>query len=210
MKAPDVMEMESATVEEMEPMQAKTDPRVALEWDEEDAEAIEFIKGEIEKLMAREFSQVRNSMERLMEKVRVPYPDGTPGYVTDQDGVPLLDWDSMSYRELESFAIESKVVSYAVQSKLSDKYIDAVFAKFTYDDAYDKAYTSQLSGTIGDKTAKAKRRTMDERWRALFRSLYHKRAQAEIDKYESLSRTVDRIRADRVKVHELEFRASMA
>ena len=208
-KAPSVTEIAETSIEELEPQDVKMDVRLAIDWDEDDQAAVDFISGKVDELISREFGEVRRLTKELMEKTCVESPYGS-GWALGPDGHILQDWGRLTYSDLEQFVMAGSVAVYTSQAKLEESYQQAVFAKFTYDDAYDKAYTSQLSGTIGDKTARAKRRTMDERWCALFKTLYQKRARSEIEKFETLVRRMDRIRQDRVKVAEQEFRASRA
>ena len=83
-----------------------------------------------------------------------------------------------------------------------------MFAKYTYDDAYDAQYSAQLTGTVGDKTARAKRRTQSERWLALYKTIYYKQASNIIEALDQHVRRVERIFAERGKQAEREFRAS--
>lgn len=209
MEAPSVTEVAALTVEEDEPLQARTDVRLSIDWGEDDRDAIDFIKSKVDELVAKDFGGIRNLAAALREKAYVPYPPHLgPGYQTYPDGTIMQDWGRVSTDELEKFVLNGSSEVYFAQQKLENNYAEAVFAKFTYDDAYDKAYTSQLSGTIGDKTARAKRRTMDERWRALFKTLYHKRAKSEVDTFETFVRRVDRIRQDRMENDRRAFMAS--
>lgn len=202
-------EMVETSVQEAEPLQPKADVRLSLDWDEDDGDAIDFIKGKVDEMISRDFGGIRNLASSLREKAYVPYPPHMgPGFQTYPDGTIMQDWGRVETEDLEKFVLNGSSEVYFAQQKLENGYAEAVFAKFTYDDAYDRAYSSQLSGTIGDKTARAKRRTMDERWRALFKTLYHKRAKSEVDAFESFIRRVDRIRQDRMENDRRAFMAS--
>ena len=188
---------------------AKMDVRLSMDWDDDDADAVEFIKARVDEGVAHEFGGIRHLAESLRRKAYIPNPPYLgEGFQTYPDGTPIQDWSRVPTRELEDFVLAGSSEVYFAQSRLENDYAEAVFAKFTYDDAYDRSYSSQLSGTIGDKTARAKRRTMDERWRALFKTLYHKRAKSEVDAFESFVRRVDRIRQDRNEEARRAFMAS--
>jgi len=209
MEAPNVTETVQPQVQDEQLVEVKTDVRLSLDWDEDDKDAIEFIKGRVDMMIAKEFGGMRNLANSLREKAYVPYPPHMgPGFQTYPDGTIMQDWGRVETADLEKFVLNGSSEVYFAQQKIENGYAEAVFAKFTYDDAYDRAYSSQLSGTIGDKTARAKRRTMDERWRALFKTLYHKRSKSEVDAFESFVRRVDRIRQDRMENDRRAFMAS--
>jgi len=187
----------------------KTDVRVSMEWDDDDRDAVEYIKSKVDEGIAREFGGIRHLAESLRERAYIPNPPYLgEGFQTYPDGTPIQDWSRVPTKDLEDFVLAGSSEVYFAQSRIENDYAEAVFAKFTYDDAYDRSYSSQLSGTIGDKTARAKRRTMDERWLALFKTLYHKRAKSEVDAFESFVRRVDRIRQDRTEEARRAFMAS--
>ena len=209
MEAPDVSEMLSPEVEEPQSMAEKMDVRLSIEWDESDQEAIDFIKGKIEEGIRREYAQVFAEEEHLLAKVRIPNPPGSvPGWQRNPDGSYLEDWGRLTVKDMEMFIHAASSEVFFSSQKVINDYAEAVFAKFTYDDAYDVAYSSQLSGTIGDKTARAKRRTQDERWRALFKTLWYKRSQELLSKLEAHVRRVERIYSERQKEMERSFRAT--
>lgn len=209
MEAPSVTEVLAPEVEAPQAIDEKLDVRISVEWDEDDREAIDFIKRKIDEGIRREYAQVFAEEEHLLAKVRVPNPPGsTPGWQMNADGSYLEDWGRVTIKDMEMFIQAASSEVFFSSQKVINDYAEAVFAKFTYDDAYDAAYSSQLSGTIGDKTARAKRRTQDERWRALFKTLWYKRAQEVVGKLEAHVRRVERIYSERQKELERSFRAT--
>ena len=188
----------------------KVDIRLSIEWGEDDREAIEFIKSKIEEGIRHEYAQVFAEEEHLLAKVRIPYPPGSgvPGWQRNPDGSYIEDWGRLSLRDMEQFIQAASSEAFFSSQRVVNAYAEAVFAKFTYDDAYDDAYSRQLSGTVGDKTARAKRRTQKERWLALFKSLYYKRAQEVVGKLDAHVRRVERVYAERQKELERSFRAA--
>lgn len=188
----------------------KVDIRLSIEWGEDDREAIEFIKSKIEEGIRQEYAQVFAEEEHLLAKVRIPNPPGSgvAGWQRNPDGSYIEDWGRLSLRDMEQFIQAASSEAFFSSQRVVNAYAEAVFAKFTYDDAYDDAYSRQLSGTVGDKTARAKRRTQKERWLALFKSLYYKRAQEVVGKLDAHVRRVERVYAERQKELERSFRAA--
>lgn len=209
MEAPSVTEVMKPPVEEAGVVEEKVDVRLSIEWEEEDRDAIDFIKKKIDEGIRREYAQVFAEEEHILQKVRIPNPPGSvPGWQRNPDGSYMEDWSRLTVKDMEEFIQAGSSEVFFSAQKSVNNYAEAVFAKFTYDDAYDQAYSSQLSGTIGDKTARAKRRTQKERWLALFKSLYYKRSQEVVSNLESHVRRVERIYTERKKDAERAFRAS--
>lgn len=182
-------------------------PSLSLEMSPEDRQNLDFIKSMLEQRVNSEFAQAFSIENRLLAKVRTRLPDDSD-WVRNPDGSPLENWEDLSTKELESFIQEATSWAFYSSQRVIDSYAEAVFAKFTYDDAYDIAYGNQLTGTVGDKTAKAKRRTQSERWMALYQSLYYKKAKEIVDRLDTHVRRVERIYMERQKQAEREFRAS--
>ena len=80
MEAPSVTEVMKPPVEEAGVVEEKVDVRLSIEWEEEDKDAIDFIKKKIDEGIRREYAQVFAEEEHILQKVRIPNPPGSvPG-----------------------------------------------------------------------------------------------------------------------------------
>lgn len=184
-------------------------PQIKIDMDESDKEQMDFIIKSIEETLRNQFPQVFAIENQLLAKVRTPLPayDG-PGWVMNKDGSYMEDWSRISLQDMEQFIQAATAEVFFSSQRVIDSYAEAVITKYTYDDAYDAVYSSTLTGTVGDKTAKAKRKTQDERWVALYKTLYYKKANELINRLETHVRRVERIYTERQKENERGFRAS--
>lgn len=209
MKAPELNKVFEANInlEKLEEPDAK--PQLKIEMDESDREQIEIIKESIDEALRNQFPQVFAIENQLLAKVRTPLPayDG-PGWVMNRDGSYMEDWSRITLQDMEQFIQAATAEVFFSSQRVIDSYAEAVITKYTYDDAYDAVYSSTLTGTVGDKTAKAKRKTQDERWVALYKTLYYKKANELVNKLETHIRRVERIYTERQKENERGFRAS--
>lgn len=209
MKAPEVDKVLEPEVEEVQVPEPKVDMRLSLTWEEEDADAVEYIKLKVHEAVERQFPQMDRIERELYDKTLVPNPPGEPkGYQMYADGSYIRDWSRVSAHDLQTFCLAAAAEAYFAVNAQVDALAEAAFAKYDYDDAYDKAYSAQLSGTIGDKTARAKRKTQKERWLALFKTLYRKCLDEKVEKLETHRRSAERIYAQICEQQKREFYAS--
>lgn len=209
MQAPDFDKVFEPEVMQEAPEEMNVDIRLKVEWSEDEKADIDFIQQSIEERIRLDYAQAFAIEEQVLAKVRTPLPPGQgPGWARNMDGSYIEDWSRITPKEMESFVQAASSEAFFASQRVIDSYAEAVFAKFNYDDAYDEAYSGILTGTVSDKTAKAKRRTQKERWTALYRTLYYKRAKEVVDRLDAHVRRVERIYTERQKEADRAFRAS--
>lgn len=199
-----VMEPDVASADVMEP---NVDVRLSLDWEEDDADAVEFIKAKVHEAVDARFPQMDRIEREFYDKTLVRNPSGD-GYMMYPNGSYVRNWNLVTTDDMKGFILAASAEVYFASDAQVDALAEAAFAKYDYDDAYDDAYSAQLSGTIGDKTARAKRRTQRQRWLALFKTLYRKCLDDKVNKLETHRRTVERVYAESSKQSEREFYAS--
>lgn len=206
MAAPKVDEIVRPEGMDMKTQEPDIKPKLTLDWEDDDKADIEYVMGKVDKSVHNQFAQVFDVENKLLMKVRTQLPNGQ--WLMSSDGSYVEDWSQVSEKDMELFIQEAAAWLFFYNQDVIDAYAEAVFAKYTYDDAYDSEYSGQLTGTVGDKTARAKRRTQSERWLALYKTIYYKKAQGILDGLDQHVRRVERIFAERGKQAEREFRAT--
>lgn len=204
MEAPELeITMDTSTFDE--PLEEPNiTPKIAIEMGEQDKADLDFILNEIDRQIRREYSQAFALESGLLAKVR---SQANGMWLQNPDGSFVEDWSRIDLKTMENFIQAASAEAFFATQKVIGNYAEAVFAKYTYDDAYEDEYVRILHGTINDKTAKAKRRTQKERWIALYKTLYYKRAKEVVDKLDAHVRRVERIYQERQKELERSFRA---
>ena len=209
MQAPEFDKVFEPEVMQEAPEEMNVDIRLKVEWSEDEKSDLDFIQQSIEQRIRQDYAQAFAIEEQVLAKVRTPLPPGQgPGWARNTDGSYVEDWSRITPKEMEGFVQAASSEAFFASQRVIDSYAEAVFAKFNYDDAYDEAYSGILTGTVGDKTAKAKRKTQKERWMALYRTLYYKRAKEVVDRLDAHVRRVERIYTERQKEADRAFRAS--
>ncbi len=184
-------------------------PKVNIDPEESDREALEYIMGDIEHRLHVEYAQVFSMENQLLAKVRSQVPEYLGGgYAKAQDGSYIEDWGRLSTQDMEQFILSGSSEAFFASQRVINQFAEAAYAKYDYDDAYDDAYARMLTGTIGDKTAKAKRKTQKERWVALYKSIYYKKCKELVDRLDAHVRRMERVYSERKKEIERQFRAS--
>lgn len=208
-KAPELDRVFEPEMEVEQPAEVRVEPRISLEWDDDDRDDVEFIQASIEKRIALDYAQAFSMESELLAKVRTPLPPGQgQGWAQHADGSYIEDWSRISIQDMEAFIHAASSETFFASQKVIDGYAEAVYAKFSYEDAYDEKYASILTGTVGDKTAKAKRHTRKERWLALYKMLYYKKGKEVVDRLDQHVRRVERIYQERQREADRIFRAS--
>lgn len=184
-------------------------PRIAIEMEQADKADLDYIMSEIERQIREQYAQAFALESQLLAKVRTVAPQALGGgWVMNPDGSYVEDWSRVTLQDMEQFINAASSEAFFASQKVIDSYAEAVFAKYSYDDEFDDAYSRILTGTISDKTAKAKRRTQKSRWIALYKTLYYKKAKEVVDKLDAHVRRVERIYSEKQKENERSFRAS--
>lgn len=184
-------------------------PRIAIEMEQEDKDDLDYIMNAIEQQIRSQYAQAFALESQLLAKVRVVAPPALGGgWVMNPDGSYIEDWSKVTLSDMEQFINAASSETFFASQKVIDSYAEAVFAKYSYDDEFDEAYSRILTGTISDKTAKAKRKTQKSRWIALYKTLYYKKAKEIVDKLDAHVRRVERIYYEKQKENERSFRAS--
>lgn len=207
MKAPELEVTQKTDEIEGSPLEPNISPRVAIEMDADDKADLDYILSEIDKAILLEYAKAFEIENQLLAKVRVKLPNGD--WMTKPDGSFVEDWERLTTKDLEHFIQAGSSWTFFLNQQAINSYAEAVFAKYTYDDAYDEAYVRQMTGTVGDKTARAKRRTQKERWIALYKTLYHKKAKEVVDRLDQHVRRIERIYSERMRESERQFRAAI-
>lgn len=207
MKAPELEITQNADELDVKELEPNISPRIAIEMDVDDKADLDYIIGEIDKAILLEYSKAFELENSILAKVRVKLPNGD--WMVGPDGSYVEDWERLTVKDLENFIQAGSSWTFFLNQAAINSYAEAVFAKYTYDDAYDEAYVRQVTGTVGDKTARAKRRTQRERWIALYKTLYHKRAKEVVDRLDQHVRRIERIYSERMRESERQFRASI-
>ena len=157
--------------------------RMRLDWSSDDREVLSRAKSTAEGRLYREFPEVYRLLYRVYDVVRTPRSTrrrarsiltsgACPSWKKDQVGSYLEDFSKLGIREKEDilFTITTHLVEW--QQIAADAWGEAMFAKAQWEERFSIGYDAPMSGTIEARTAAGRLDSRDERYFAIFVSLY--------------------------------------
>lgn len=127
--------------------------------------------------LVREIEVDENGRQRTLNGLPV-YRRSPYGYIED--------WTRLTLKEREEFFFKISTRLFGWQMKAEDIYLEAMLSKTQWEERYSLAYDSPKSGTMGEREAKGKIEAIDERYFAVLRSAYSRRADGIIRHMENL------------------------
>lgn len=185
-------------------------PDIKFDFSPEDRQYVNGIKDALVKQIRWDFAQAFEAERKLDDKVRsrLPIPQGG-GYVVNSNGSYVEDWSQVTLDDMREFILAGSQFLFQAKQKAVDIYVDAAFSKYAYDDKFYESFNSIFSGTDKAKKSAAEIMAVQERWHALYRSIYNKMANECVDAFEEHVRRVDRIYQSEIKVRELENKGAI-
>jgi hypothetical protein len=175
--------------------------RMRLDWSSDDRSVLNRAKDTAEGRLYREFPEVYRLLYRVYDVVRTAEvnPDtgeimmdqwGLPRWQKDAVGSYLEDFSKLGIKEKEDilFTITTHLVEW--QQLAADAWGEAMFAKAQWEERFSIGYDAPMSGTIEARTAAGRLDSRDERYFALFISLYSRKADALIRSLELLGQRI--------------------
>lgn len=182
--------------------------RMRTSWEGEDALHVQSLKAIVDDTMLTQFPDAIMIMNDLFEIVRTPAVDQNGEVLVDRHGLIiwkrsesgafLEDYSRLSYRDREDilFRITTNLVRW--KEVQADLWGDAMFAKAVWEERFSEKFLSTpgMRPTIDDKTNRARKHSVDERYFAIFRTLISRRADALVDSMQLLGQRLKDVIAD--------------
>lgn len=174
--------------------------RMRLDWSSDDRDVLNRAKATAEGRLQREFPEVFRLLYRVYDVVRTPEADengeilkdqwGLPKWHKDQLGSYVEDFSKLGIKEKEDilFTITTHLVEW--QQLAADAWSEAMFSKAQWEERFSMGYESPMSGTIEARTASGRLDSRDERYFAIFCSMYSRKADALMRSMELLGQRV--------------------
>lgn len=163
--------------------------RMRMDWRGEDRAVIQQAKSLVEGRIMRNFADAFEIMNDVYDLVRTPEVDESTGEImTDQWGwkvwkrLPSGGWDEdftrMTRAQKEDFLFKITTRLFDWEQRAADAWSEAMFAKAQWEESYSISYDAPMHGTIDDRKAAANRNATEERYFAIFLSVYSRKADA--------------------------------
>lgn len=175
--------------------------RMRLDWSSDDRDVLNRAKSTAEGRLYREFPEVYRLLYRVYDIVREKETDPKTGEIMldqwqlpkwkkNQVGSFLEDFSKLGIKEKEDilFTITTHLVEW--QQLAADAWGEAMFAKAQWEERFAMGYDAPMSGTIEARTAAGRLDSRDERYFALYVSMYSRKADALMRSVELLGQRI--------------------
>lgn len=175
--------------------------RMRTDWNSPDRAVISQMRQAVNLLIQQQFADVFDIFYQIYALVREPEVDQATGEVrTNELGVPVWqrnpatgsyieDWSRLGLREREQFLFRLTTGLFRWEQLSVDIWGEAMFARAAFEEGFSVSY-EELPGdkpTIEDRTARARIRAAEYRYRAVYHSYLSKRAEAVVRSAERLA-----------------------
>ena len=175
--------------------------RMRTDWNSPDQDVILQMRQAVNLLIQHQFADVFDLYYQIYALVREPDVDTSTGEIrTDDLGVPMWqrnpatgsyveDWSRIAFRERERFLYQLTTGLFRWKQLSDDIWGEAMFSRAAFEEAFSHGF-EELSGdrpTIDDRTARARIRAAEYRYRAVYQSYLSRRAQSVVDSVELLA-----------------------
>lgn len=164
--------------------------RMRTEWNSEDHAVIQHAKGVVEGRLLENFSDAYQVMYEVYDLVRTPLTDDKGVIETDQWGFTLWarnpsgsyeeDWSRLTSKERQNllFTITTRIFDW--EQRAADAWGEAMFAKAQFEEQFAIGFDEPEKATVDHRRARANLAARDERYFAIFLTLYSRKADAVV------------------------------
>lgn len=174
--------------------------RMRTDWNSPDRDVIRQMRSAVDLLIQTQFADVFDIFYQVYSLVR-QQEIGPGGEVkVDEYGVPIWtrapsgayveDWSLLGHREREQFLYQLTTGLFRWEQWSADIWGEAMFARASFEEAFSHGFeelTDTAKPTIDDRTARARIRAAEYRYRAVYQAYLSKRAEAVVRSAERLS-----------------------
>jgi len=175
--------------------------RMRLDWSSDDRDVLNRAKSTAEGRLYREFPEVYRLLYRVYDIVREKEVDPETGEIVldqwqlpkwkkDQVGSFIEDFSLLGIKEKEDILFTITTHLFEWQQLAADAWGEAMFAKAQWEERFSMGYDAPMSGTIEARTAAGRLDSRDERYFALYVSMYSRKADALIRSLELLGQRI--------------------
>ncbi len=162
--------------------------RMRISWTPSDAAIISQALAAVDGRILNAFADAYHLMHELFEIVREPVlkDDGTPEkdkwgftvWARTPAGGWVEDFTKLTLRQKENFVFQITTRIFEWEQRAADVWGEAMFAKAAWEERFSIGFDAPMSGTVDDRRAAGNIDAREERYFAIFASLYSRRADA--------------------------------
>lgn len=165
--------------------------RMRTEWEGNDAIVVAHVMGQADNLLLMNFADAFGVMHELYEIVREPVCDENTGLILKDahgftvwkrspSGVWIEDYSRLGHKEKQHLLFQITTRIFEWEQKAANAWGEAMFAKAMFEERFAATFQSTpgTKPTVDDRTQFARGSSTEERYFAIFQSLYSRKAEA--------------------------------
>lgn len=171
--------------------------RMRTDWNAPDRDVINQMRTAIDMVIQQRFWDWYELRFRIYDLVRSRDGDktdehGLPEWRRNSDGGYVEDWSKVTGREREDWLYRLTTSMSRWEEVAADMWGEALFAKAHFEEAFSAGYEEldNPRATIEDRTARARLRAAEHRYRAVYMSYLSKRADMVVKSAERLGQRI--------------------
>jgi hypothetical protein len=199
-KTADVPMGEAENQEEAKKFRTPGFQRMRLDWKSDDRDILNRAKVTSETRLLREFPEAYRLIARVYDIVREPVYDEFGNAVKDARGLTVWktsplggyeeDFSRLGIRQKEDFLFAITTHLFEWQQLAADAWGEAMFAKAQWEERFSIGFDAPVSGTVDDRTAAGRLDSREERYFAIFMSMYSRKVDSLIRSLELLNQRI--------------------
>lgn len=175
--------------------------RMRVDWRSDDWLIIERAKTAVDGRIIDNFRDAYQIMYEVYDLVRTPQVDPETGEIlTDEFGFTLWqqtpsgsyeeDWSNLTHKQKENFLFAITTRLFEWEQRAADAWGEAMFAKAIWEERFAIDFDAPMHGTVDDRKAKGNLGARDEKYFAIFLTLYSRKADAIVKSLDRLGQRI--------------------
>lgn len=162
--------------------------RMRFDWSPEDRVVVSMAQRSVEERVLANFADAYQTMYEVYDLVRTPVTDEAGEPRKDEYGFTIWrrspsgsydeDWTKLSLKEKERFLFEITTRMFEWEQRAADAWGESMFAKAQWEERFAIAFDAPMAGTVDDRRAAGNKDATEERYFAIFVTLYSRKADA--------------------------------
>jgi len=177
--------------------------KMSYKFKPEDQAILTQIRAAVDLLIGDVFDDALTALDEFYVSVRVPTgrldKNKRQEWEVDSKGRIKEDWDLLTGQDVEVALMELAKVRLITSQRVSEMFMDAVFAKHIWQDVWFEAYEGMIEGTQKDREARANRETREEKYAGHFRYTLWYRCDVFQKELVNLMRLLEQLRGWRIR-----------
>jgi hypothetical protein len=185
--------------------------KIQFTWQPEDRAIVERIRISAEAMIEEGFTDLTDTIDNFYYTLRIPEQrdgvvvhdaDNRVVWEKDEAGKIKEDWSQLTGQDVEYTLTSLRRLHMIIAPQVNQLMLEAVYARTVAADSADESWASVMTGTQGDKQAKANRESRVPRYHAFFRFYLYITAKTLLDEVSGFIKHLENVRYWQVRTQK--------